>query len=477
MRRIVKNTLMVLLLIIIISLNFYLINNLECKLMNHFNNEREFFNPQTDDMKEEQPPQKPESEGLSYLNFEKKGHNDVLIVLNSAMISLISLYLIMSKFNKYSFKETFKNVDKIVIFILALIILTTIMYCLLNNNFRIIPKDNNEKETSGTEIESGQNVLKNIINLNDYTGNITLTEAKEYTITGEFDHSLLINANGKVTINLENVTINSQKTAAIANISKNELIINIVDNTSSFLSDGGSSEYDGCIYSSGPLTFIGNGNLTINGRQEDGEGIATTDNNITINGGNIVINSADDGLNAGGDAGGIITVNGGNLYIQASGDGIDSNNSLIINGGFIYVIGSSLGGDAGIDTDKGFTINGGTVIALGSDMLETPLKSSKQNTISFTLNSKIESGTLITLLNAKDEVIVSFEATDNFKTLIISSALLKNDIYTLYRDGSNKGVKINNVYMNSDYLKGEIITINNQGSFTLTSNVTTINTR
>ena len=243
------------------------------------------------------------------------------------------------------------------------------------------------------------------------------------------------------------------------------------------MSDGGSSEYDGCIYSSGPLTFIGNGNLTINGRQEDGEGIATTDNNITINGGNIVINSADDGLNAGGDAGGIITVNGGNLYIQASGDGIDSNNSLIINGGFIYVIGSSLGGDAGIDTDKGFTINGGTVIALGSDMLETPLKSSKQNTISFTLNSKIESGTLITLLNAKDEVIVSFEATDNFKTLIISSALLKNDIYTLYRDGSNKGVKINNVYMNSDYLKGEIITINNQGSFTLTSNVTTINTR
>ena len=66
----------------------------------------------------------------------------------------------------------------------------------------------------------------------------------------------------------------------------------------------------------------------------------------------------DDGINGGGDNGGVITINGGNITVKASGDGIDSNKSLVINGGTVYTIGSSLGGDAGIDTDKGFAING-----------------------------------------------------------------------------------------------------------------------
>ena len=48
---------------------------------------------------------------------------------------------------------------------------------------------------------------------------------------------------------------------------------------------------------------------------EEGEGIATETNDITINGGDIYIESADDGLNAGGD-GGIITINNGNVFIK-----------------------------------------------------------------------------------------------------------------------------------------------------------------
>jgi len=55
-------------------------------------------------------------------------------------------------------------------------------------------------------------------------------------------------------------------------------------------------------------------------------------------------------------------------------------------------MGSSVGGDAGIDTDDGFEINGGTIIALGSDMLEKPEKSSKQKSVCFELNTKIAKG-------------------------------------------------------------------------------------
>lgn len=36
-------------------------------------------------------------------------------------------------------------------------------------------------------------------------------------------------------------------------------------------------------------------------------------------------------------------------------------------------MGSDVGGDSGIDTDDGYTINGGLAVALGTDMIETPL--------------------------------------------------------------------------------------------------------
>ena len=46
------------------------------------------------------------------------------------------------------------------------------------------------------------------------------------------------------------------------------LTIKLTDNTINNLSDGGSSEYDGCIFSYGKLTIEGNGTLNVNGKQE-----------------------------------------------------------------------------------------------------------------------------------------------------------------------------------------------------------------
>lgn len=64
----------------------------------------------------------------------------------------------------------------------------------------------------------------------------------------------------------------------------------------------------------------------------------------------------------------------------------------------------------GIDTDDGFVINGGLVVALGTDMIETPEDNSKQTTIAFSLDEKIDKDTLVTLTK-EDEVVVNFEAT------------------------------------------------------------------
>ena len=291
-----------------------------------------------------------------------------------------------------------------------------------------------EKQTSANDVESGENVSKNDIDLNRYNSNITLTQAGEYTVTGEFKNTLLVNTSENVTLILNGVNIKNAKTAAIANIGMGTLTIKLKENTTNILSDGDSSEYDACIYSIGPIVIEGNGTLNVYGNQEEGEGIATETNNITINGGNINIECADDGINAGGD-GGTIKINGGNVYIKASGDGIDSNKNLIINGGNVYTMGSSIGGDAGIDTDGGFEIHGGDVIALGSDMLQSPDNSSKQKAVCFNLNSKMQAGVNISLKNENGEEVVNFEAKEDFKTLIISNSKIVTGTYYLYQNG------------------------------------------
>ena len=336
-------------------------------------------------------------------------------------------------------------------------------------------EESTEKDTEAEDVESGQEVTESNINLSKYDTNITITKEGEYTLTGIFENCVLINTNGAVTLNLNGVTIENETTAVIANIGTGELVINIVDGTENKLSDGGSSEYDACIYSVGKLTITGNGKLSVYGNQTEGEGIATETNDITINSGNIYIESNDDGINAGGD-GGTITINDGEIYIKANGDGIDSNQNLIINGGTIYAMGSAQGGDSGIDTDDGFEINGGTIIALGSDMLETPEKTSTQNTICFTLDETISEGTNIALLDENDNVTISFKANETFKTLIISSEKLTNGTYKLYKNGINTGTLTNGLYAEGNYTKGTEISVSNNTEFIINSTITTIGT-
>lgn len=43
------------------------------------------------------------------------------------------------------------------------------------------------------------------------------------------------------------------------------MVINLVEGTTNVLKDNGSSELDGCIYSSGKLTIEGNGKIEVYG--------------------------------------------------------------------------------------------------------------------------------------------------------------------------------------------------------------------
>lgn len=93
-------------------------------------------------------------------------------------------------------------------------------------------------------------------NLGDCTTDVTITKGGTYEFSGEFTHSIIINAaNEDVEIVLNNVKITNSSTAAIIGLSAKTVTINAKDNTENTLSDGGNSEYDGCIFSNAPLVF------------------------------------------------------------------------------------------------------------------------------------------------------------------------------------------------------------------------------
>lgn len=432
-----------------------------------------------------EPPEKPNREnndlGMNYK--ENMGNHKtnklttpyIVIILGlSGLFSLILLYLIMSFKNK----KFYKTRDKLIIYILGNIILIAVISIgtaqftnnvLYRNNVTMLE---NEKSVKDEVILDKDNIIRdNKIDLNKEQSDVTITESGTYTFTGSFNHSIIVDANNDdVTIILDNVEIKNENTAAIIGLSANKITIKTENGTENTLSDGGNSEYDGCIFSNAELIFEGDGTLIVNGNQNEGEGIASEAQNITFNSGNYIVTANDDGINAGGD-GATITFNDGTFYINANGDGIDSNKNAVINGGTIFVIGSDIGGDAGIDTDDGYTINGGTVVALGSDMIETPLNTSKQNVFAFILDNAIAKDTIVTLMK-DDKEIISFIAPKSFKTIILSGELETGD-YSLYKNGTHSGTLINGIYKDGIYNIGTKITINGEEVFNISKIINT----
>ncbi len=181
------------------------------------------------------------------------------------------------------------------------------------------------------------------------------------------------------------------------------------------------------------------------------EGIEAID--VIVNGGNIDITPTDDGINANGYGTSAITIAGGDIRIVnptgRDADGLDSNGSIYITGGNLFISvngsGSNCALDCGTESGGVCEISGGTVIAAGgSGMAEGFDSSSKQCFIMQTVSTTSENAS-VTLKNESGETLLSGTIPCSFSSIILSAPQLQmGETCTVVIDGTETEVVVDN---------------------------------
>lgn len=194
-----------------------------------------------------------------------------------------------------------------------------------------------------------------------------------------------------------------------------------------------------------------------------GEGLEAQ--GILISGGTVNLSCADDALNASaadnatssstgtggesqqGPGGGMeagsnglenLTISGGTVTIVTTGDadGIDSNGTLTMSGGSVYISGANVNGNRALDYGSSGQITGGTVLALGgSGMTQTFDSTSTQPSVTATVSGP--AGSVVSIVSQSGAVIAQMTAENSFSWLTASDAsLVEGETYTILVDGT-----------------------------------------
>ncbi len=217
-------------------------------------------------------------------------------------------------------------------------------------------------------------------------------------------------------------------------------------------------------------TTINSGNIKITKSYEGLEG-----SSVTINGGEIDITASDDGINAAGGndmsaMGGrpsensftensdvFIKITGGTVKVSADGDGIDSNTTVSIEGGTIFVDGPTNDGNGAIDSEQSPTISGGTIVALGSSGMAMGFSDgSEQASIMYVLSGSGSAGDVVTLSDSDGKELVSYTAGKAFNCINISTPDVTSDgTYTLKVGDDSYTIEMtSNTYSNGGGMGG-----------------------
>lgn len=353
----------------------------------------------------------------------------VIFAIEGLVISSMVMYLIMSNFNKKTFKETFANKDKIMINVLSIIILTSGFTCLsakITNNLlsdsNANPNQNGGQNNSSVTYSSQKEITEN-------------TEIKEgsYSSTTKDENAIMVN--GDVDVNISNITVNKTgdsdggdstsfygtNSAILAKSGANLTLKNITVTTDATGANG---------------VFSYGGSATTNNPNSDGTTITISDSKITTKKDN---------------SGGIMTTGGGimnayNLDIETYGTS-----------------------SAAIRTDRGggtVTVDGGTYKTTGQG--SPTIYSTANITVSnATLTSEASEGIVI---EGKNSVTINnVTLTDTNNKLNGQSTTYKNIF--LYQSMSGDAANGNSVFTANN----SKITTNKGDTFYITNTSSTIN--
>lgn len=289
-------------------------------------------------------------------------------------------------------------------------------------------------------------------------------ENGEYTIDSEDDG---IHSNNSITVNAGTVNIASKDDGVHADT---ELTINNGDIKVSESDEGLEAKYitindgnidittsdDGINASSGSSTTLDSGNAPEVGNRP--EMPANENGEVDTNAGNRSEMPANEnsentlGNNSrmmpGGGQGGFnesdgseLVINGGIVHVNAGGDCIDSNGTITINGGEIYVDGPTSGGDGALDYADTCEINGGILVATGSiGMATAPTSGSTQYSVNAAFSKTYNGETKVTVKDSSGNEVLTYTPAKNFQSFVFSTDKLKSgETYTIYAGDTQEG--------------------------------------
>lgn len=189
------------------------------------------------------------------------------------------------------------------------------------------------------------------IDLDAQTGDLTLTEAGDYVLSGTLtDGSVIINApeDAKLHLILNGAHIASQSAAALYVISADKVFVTLADGSENGVSAAGDSaeddyaNVDAAIFARCDISFNGSGSLSVSSAK--GHGIVSKDD-LVFTGGSYMMQAANHGI-SGKDS---IRIADGSFVVTAGKNCLDSDNDEDSDKGFIYIAGGSFDLSSGND--------------------------------------------------------------------------------------------------------------------------------
>ena len=218
-------------------------------------------------------------------------------------------------------------------------------------------------------------------------------------------------------------------------------------------------KYDGAIDSMVSLGFVGGGSLTVDA---DNEGIEVKYGHLTIDGGVFHIAACDDPVNVSEDGVGVLTFNNGYLFSEVKnleggeGDGIDSNGSIVFNGGTAINLAHPASMDSGIDSDMGSYINGGVIVGAGN--MYDPIDSGSAQ-LFMMLEFAQKTQDLLVVTDTQGTPVFAYDFPYDYTYIAFSTpALREGETYHVYLGGEIEGEVQDGLYTSiASYTPGTLM--------------------